>query len=207
MINSKIPIEDKLELVYKFYRAIWDTELVVDDRPEPSTPAQMLKNIETSMFPALKLLELETHWNKARQYFYVAGDNSMLHMDGDPTPEDAQARQQRMLDAQEEENRIMTLLENGDEEDEAEIRAYENKIGMRFARFPKTIEREYVGLFESYENGHIKLQDNPQTFPACGDLFDNFDLKRPITIVTSEIKCKDKTWPETVLEVRQEAAE
>jgi hypothetical protein len=84
LINNQVPLEEKLELVYKFFREAWNTDLIKDERPEPPTVAQMKENILTATFPAIQILSLENWWHRARMFYYMGGDESMLKMDGDP---------------------------------------------------------------------------------------------------------------------------
>jgi hypothetical protein len=128
LINKKVPTEEKLELVYKFFRETWHTKLIKDDRPEPPTVEQMRNNIDNATFPAMKLLDLEDWWHKARLFYYMGGDESMLHMEGDP---DYREAEREFLEFLEEEAILDKALK---EKNEEVIQFYEKKRNCQFFR-------------------------------------------------------------------------
>jgi hypothetical protein len=154
MINNKVSLKDKLQLIYKFFcePGVWG-DLIKDNRPAPPTPEAIDNRIRKSTFPALEILEVEDWWMKARLYFYVTGDSRMLKMEGDPDPEEEKQKTVRMWKEQLEFDKAW---EEGNEE---VIQAYETKHKVRFVRFPKEIKKEYIGMFISWENDIFKLQD------------------------------------------------
>lgn len=195
MINSKVKLEDKLELIHKFFVEVWNTDLIKDERPEPPTAEQMLKNINQATFPALKILEAEDLWMKARMFYYMAGEESMLHMDGDPTKKDRDEEVVRFYKSIEEEARYEQAFEGLSSENDEVYEAskkiiddYENKRKyFRFCKFPVEYKREYYGTFILYKDRVLKIQtsDGVKEFNPLdiGDLSD-FDLTRPINVHT-----------------------
>lgn len=191
LINTKIPSRDKLELVHRFFKEVWNTDLIKDDRPEPPTVEQMDRSISEATFPALKIFELENWWDRARMFYYMKGDKSMLHMDGDPDPEEETKKFNKFL---QEEARLSKALAECDEET---IEYFEKKHGCRYVVFPREITEEHEGLFESYENDVLtirKVNGEAISFnPMKGaHPCENFDLSKPLIVTTTYFTSKSK---------------
>jgi hypothetical protein len=191
LINTKVPLKDKLELVHKFFKEVWGSDLIKDDRPEPPTIEQMDRSISEATFPALKILELENWWDRARMFYYMKGDKSMLHMDGDPDPEE---EKRKIIEAQERENQLWKAMKEGDYDKVDEL---EKGRAFRYVKFPREIAEEHEGIFESYENDVLtirKANDEAVSFnPTKGsDPRENFDISKPLIITTTYFTNKSK---------------
>jgi hypothetical protein len=213
VINNQVKLEDKLALLELFYKDVWDTDLIQSKNPGKNvyTAEYMLNKINNSAFPALEMLEAENHWMKARMYYYMAGDESMLHMEGDPVKEE---EERKFIETLDREAIIDKALEECDY-DNPTLVEHEKKTGSRFVRFPKEVKTTYVGWFKSYENDILTIIDidlfdeNDRMLTKSFTPFDiqkeldKVDLTKPIMVITNKYIVGDTESTEKICSIEQ----
>lgn len=99
MINKHISLDDKLNLIHKYYNDLWNVLNYENIMPHPPSVEKMKFNIVNAQFPGIAYLAMENLWHKARNYYFTLGDDNLEFgkMEGDVDLTEENGKMQRAL--------------------------------------------------------------------------------------------------------------